>query len=44
MGGAIKLHLFDRCCGIVQNAAPARSVMTVFVHQDLQRTAPLDWM
>ena len=44
MGGAIKLHLFDRWCRIVHNAVLARSVMTVFVHQDLQRTAPPDWM
>ena len=43
VGGAIKLHLFDRRRSIVRNPAPTR-VVVVLIHQPVERVPCKGWM
>jgi hypothetical protein len=43
MGGAIKLHLFDRRCSIVRHVAPTR-VVVVLIHPPVERALCKGWM
>ena len=43
VGGAIKLHFFDRRRSIVRHAAPTR-VVVVLIHQPVERAPCKGWM